>query len=423
MPQATCATVWKGPCATEAPPSPPSPPAPPPIAPCADWLHVVGHGKSYCSGSPCSCDYVFSKWRGSDSILTYCEYVIEERLGHLFDESDAMRSERIYTVCPGTCMGSNVGPCANEPRPPPPPALPPFPPCSDTLHVLSASNPSCWDDLTGTEQVCTCEYVINRWRGQTSVLDYCLAKVVDQFLHIFDQTQQAAMQEQDTLIYSLCEASCAQHGVGACAGNEQDDCSQFSDGSLGLEGGNALSVLGLADESCASMIPALVAGYNAKESTLATVTVFFACWSWVPEQFLSEVPFTWPNPSVGPLRHICGQTCCLSGAPPYALAPSPEPSTSPEPSPSPEPSLSPGPSPWGTDSSGGFSGMEAWQMHCCITDLDGRRLLNVEEGAAQQQQRLSFASAMKQANRAYFKANPEAARKHAKAKRKREIRD
>ena len=62
---ATCAVHHRGPCAGPAPPSAPPSPAWPPFAPCTDQLPTIATTyTNYCAGSPCTCAYVFEKWRG-----------------------------------------------------------------------------------------------------------------------------------------------------------------------------------------------------------------------------------------------------------------------------------------------------------------------------------------------------------------------
>ena len=196
---------------TPLPPGPPLLPAPPPFAPCADRLHGVGNGRTDdCEGAPCSCDFVFSRWRGSDSIASYCEYVIQERLGHLFDESDAMRFERIYTVCPGTCATMYKGPCAGPapPSPPPLPALPPFPPCADLLHGVGNGRTH---DCEGAP--CSCDFVFSRWRGEDSIATYCNYVIQRRLGHLFDESDAMRFER----IYTVCPGTCAGEGVGPCA--------------------------------------------------------------------------------------------------------------------------------------------------------------------------------------------------------------
>ena len=392
---ATCASYYVGPCATTAPPSPPPSPAVPPFAPCADTLPGGAPPNTYCEGAPCTCEYILTKWRGEDSGEAYCDYLLSERLGHLFPGGSP--EGFVHTICPATCAAYGAGPCATMPRPPPPPNMPPFPPCSDLLHEL-AENKYCAVATTSAagdstadsgnspnDGSCTCAYVMEHWRGEMSPIDYCLSMLEDHLSHLWNDNRAPI----GVFFASVCEETCASHGVGACAANTGCE-SAFADNDL-LVGGNALAWassnnIPLTDESCPSLIPVLVAGYNQQLTAMGQppIDVFHTCARWYLPDVAQEVPFAWPDATqLAYVRHTCHKTCCEVGAPPTAL-----------------PTITM------------FDSIqEAWQGTCCSSSR--RRLLAGGEDATTLW--AGFLAAGHAANRALFAANPDVYRQHVQA--------
>jgi hypothetical protein len=210
----TCAGFHTGSCAPPAPPAPPPSPALPPFAPCSDMLPDIATSSMqwWCGestpGGGCTCSFILQHWRGSASAAEYCDRLISETLGHMFNPYGSAPSGRISSICQATCAGYFRGPCAPPapPAPPPSPALPPFAPCSNRLPDI-APYPSCEGNP------CTCEYIFEKWREQDSHSQYCDRHVSTRLSHLFSPPSSAP----DEPIYTICAAYCAYHGKGACS--------------------------------------------------------------------------------------------------------------------------------------------------------------------------------------------------------------
>jgi hypothetical protein len=96
------------------------------------------------------------------------------------------------------------------------------------------------------------------------------------------------------------------------------DCSTLTDADMGI-GGSFASFEGLPDESCARVMPALVAMYNQAATDVATVAS--ACNTWTAQGVAASVAsdpafgWSWNTPASSLLRDVCQATCCTAGAP------------------------------------------------------------------------------------------------------------
>ena len=222
---ATCASYYAGPCSPgERPPRPPSPPPPQPIppssspytyVPCEDQLQkVITSKEGHCDGDIglCNCDYIFSRNRGYlEPGYDFCNQYVSNRIGHLWDYN-APEGVKVSDVCQATCAKYYAGPCAPPapPMPPPVPALPPFPPCTDQLPA--AAN-GVIGYCEGSMAFCTCNYIIDKWRGTETGMQYCSHKARDRISHLWRTYEEAPL----ITIAQLCPQSCAVFNTGPCA--------------------------------------------------------------------------------------------------------------------------------------------------------------------------------------------------------------
>ena len=221
---ASCALHYAGPCSPgERPPVPPSPPpplpGPPPgsysYAPCTNTLHLISTVPAstqaqWCGGQVCTCEYVITFWKGTGTPhKTYCESSISDRLGHMFSPGPAPEGY-IYDVCKATCANYYAGPCAPPAPPmmPPPPQLPPFPDCVDQMPMIFTAPVNY---CNGNMAFCTCNYILDKWRGSDSGLAYCNQMASAKLGHMFIGNG------PNVPIYQLCPQTCAMFGTGPCA--------------------------------------------------------------------------------------------------------------------------------------------------------------------------------------------------------------